>query len=97
MNTYECVLILPGKWTEENVQNMAAELKNLFVSCGTQEPEIVKLEKRRFSYLIKKQNEGYYLIFRFPAPPEALSKIKENIQHNEKILRYSFLKLKEKE
>jgi len=92
MNNYECVLILPGKFSEEQMNNLTNEFKNLFLACGTQEPAIKKIEKKKFSHPIKKQDSGYYLIFQFACHPEALERIKENIRHNEKILRSSFFR-----
>ncbi len=95
MNIYESVLIVPGSLSEETVQEFAAEIKNLFINCGAQEPEIIKLEKKHLAHPIKKIDEGYYIFIRFSAPPDSLKKISENLRHNEKILRSAFLKMEE--
>ncbi|MEO0098711.1 MAG: 30S ribosomal protein S6 [candidate division WOR-3 bacterium] len=93
MNVYESVLIVSGKLSQETVEELANEFKNLFLTCGVQEPEITKIEKKRFAHPIRKIDEGYYLFIRFSALPESLKKIEENLRHNEKILRSAFLKV----
>ncbi len=92
MNTYECVIIVPSKFSDEDLTRLTSEFQSLFVSCGTSPPEVVKLEKKRFSHPIKKKKDGYYIILKFGASPEALKRIEENIRHNEMILRSSFLR-----
>lgn len=94
-NIYESVLIVPGNLSQETVQEFATEIKNLFTTWGAQEPEIIKLEKKHLAHPIKKIDDGYYIFIRFSAPPDSLKKIGENLRHNEKILRSTFLKVEE--
>lgn len=93
MNTYESVIIVPSNLSQEELEGLTNELKTLFASCGTQEPELVKLEKKRFSHPIKKKRDGYYIILRFKSHPEVLEKIQGSIRHKETILRSGFFKL----
>uniref|UniRef100_A0A7C3UZL3 Small ribosomal subunit protein bS6 n=1 Tax=candidate division WOR-3 bacterium TaxID=2052148 RepID=A0A7C3UZL3_UNCW3 len=96
MNTYESVLIVPGNLSQEETQVLADEFKNLFINCGVSEIELAKLEKKRFAHPIKKWEDGYYIILRFLAKSETLKRIEENLRHNEKILRSSFLRLRKR-
>ena len=58
--------------------------------------EIVDIEKwgrKRLAYAVNKTKSGYYVIIRFIAPPEFVSKLERMCQLDEYIFRYLTIKL----
>jgi small subunit ribosomal protein S6 len=47
---------------------------------------------RRLAYPIGGKREGYYLVFRLEAPPEAVDEVERVLQLNENVLRYMVLR-----
>ncbi|MEO0093390.1 MAG: 30S ribosomal protein S6 [candidate division WOR-3 bacterium] len=91
MKDYEAVFILTPKLSKETVQKLANELKKNIETAQGEKIIEEKIEKRPLQYPIKKHKEGIYLIYKFSAPPTAITKIKEAYKHNESVLRYSIL------
>ncbi|HVO73345.1 MAG TPA: 30S ribosomal protein S6, partial [Ignavibacteriaceae bacterium] len=49
--------------------------------------------RKRLAYMIKKSKVGYYIIIRFNASPNLISKLERSYQLDEHILRYLTVKL----
>lgn len=90
-NRYECVIILSENMSEEEINKIDNDLKNIFQNCGAYNITLDKKEKKKFAYPIKKLEYGHYLFYKFESPPETIDKIKESIKHNENILRSYFI------
>ncbi|MCX7785775.1 MAG: 30S ribosomal protein S6 [candidate division WOR-3 bacterium] len=89
---YEAVFIISSKLSEEELNNLKDELRNIIAQ--QQDVKILETisQQRNFAYPIKKETKGTYLTIRFTAPPSVIAVVKEAIKHREDILRTAFLK-----
>jgi small subunit ribosomal protein S6 len=89
---YEAIFIISSKLSENDIKALTEEMKSLIESNQGVKMLESFVEARQFAYLIKKESKGTYLRYKFTAPPETISKIKEAIKHREEILRSTFIK-----
>ena len=98
MNRYELTYIIDAALEETARKELIEKFNSLIAANGG---EIEKVDeafwgKRRLAYAINDKTEGYYVLVTLKAPAELPREIERNLQINENILRYLFIKLEEK-
>ena len=98
MNRYELTYIIDTALEETARNELIAKFSELIAQNGG---EIEKVDetfwgKRRLAYPINDKPEGYYVLVTLKAPAELPREIERNLQINENVLRYLFIKLEEK-
>lgn len=91
MNNYESVIILSTSATEEETVAFGEKMKNLIAGNG----ELTNVEewgKKTLAYEIKKQKEGYYILFTFVAKPEFISEFERVLRLDEIVLKHIVIK-----
>ena len=68
-SSYESMLVLSTKLSEEATEAMVAKFKDLIEANGTLD-NVDVWGKRRLAYLINKEAEGYYVLFTFTSETE---------------------------
>ena len=51
-----------------------------------------KWEKRKLAYEIKKQKEGFYIVFKFEAKPELISELERNYRITDEVMKFIVIK-----
>ena len=93
VNRYETVFIATPVLSEAQMKETVEKFKKLLVENNA---EIVHEENwglKKLAYPIQKKSTGFYYLFEFNAPGEALSKLEINFRRDEKVLRYITVKL----
>lgn len=88
MRTYEALYILSPELGEEDIQTVAKDVENLVTQ---HEGSIVRSEiwgKRKLAYEVKKHSEGVYVLLRFEANPEFISRLETHFKLSEQVIRY---------
>ncbi len=88
MKTYELTYIVSPELSSEQLKSVAEEI-NSFVQ--KEEGVILKSENpiaKTFSYPIKKQGSGFFIVLEFQLAPEKIIELKEKIEKDNKILRH---------
>ncbi|MBE5780001.1 MAG: 30S ribosomal protein S6 [Clostridiales bacterium] len=98
MNRYELTYIIDTALEETARKELIEKFSSLIAANGG---EIEKVDetfwgKRRLAYPINDKPEGYYVLVTLKAPAELPREIERNLQINENVLRYLFIKLEEK-
>ena len=98
MNRYELTYIIDAALEETARKELIEKFNSLIAANGG---EIEKVDeafwgKRRLAYAINDKTEGYYVLVTLKAPAELPREIERNLQINENILRYLFIKMEEK-
>ncbi len=96
MRTYEALFIVQPEAAEDLVQTIATGVETLITEDGG---VIVRSEiwgKRRLAFLVKKFNEGIYVLIRFEAEPDALTKLEAHFHLNDDVIRYLMVHFDEK-
>ncbi len=92
MNNYETVIILSANASEELTVAFGEKMKELISSNG----ELTKVEewgRKTLAYEIKKQKEGYYILFTFSAKPEFISEFERILKFDDIVLKHMVIKL----
>ena len=69
VNNYEAMIVFSLKNGEEAVTALKERFQTLIEQNGTM-TEVKEWGKRVLKYLINKETEGYYVLYKFSAPPE---------------------------
>ncbi len=91
MNNYEAVVILSQLIADEEKVSFAEKMKELITKSG----ELINIDewgKRTLAYEIKKQKEGFYIVFTFTAKPESMSEMDRILRLDERVLKYIVVK-----
>ena len=89
MPNYEMVLVLDPRLSDEEVEGISTDTKELLTGFSA---EITKEEswgKRKLAYPIQKLKEGKYLIYQIQAGEQnPFVEVERRLEQNEKVLRY---------
>lgn len=88
MREYETVFVLDPKLDESQVKDEVGKVQDLITSL---EGEIVGVEpggKRRLTYEIRGNKEGYYTLITFRSKPSSIAELERSYKLNEKVLRH---------
>lgn len=91
MNNYEAVVILSQTISDEAKVAFAEKMKELIVSNG----ELTNVDewgKKTLAYEIKKQKEGFYILFTFTAKPDSILEMDRILGLDEIVLKHMIIK-----
>ena len=77
MNKYESVIIINPSVDEEGMKTLIQKFTDIINNEGKVE-SVDEIGKKRLAYEIKKNKEGYYVIFNFEAKPELIAELERN-------------------
>lgn len=85
-NIYEIVQILKGTFTKEEYKKAFNSIKDYLSKYEIK--EIEELGKKRLAYEVRKNKEGYYIIFIIRANKDDILEIERYCRINEDILKF---------
>ena len=91
MNKYESVIIVNPNLEEERVKNLIKKFSDLINTDGTV-ASVEEMGKRKLAYEIKKQKEGFYIVFKFEAKPELISELERNYRITDEVMKFIVIK-----
>lgn len=91
-NDYELALVLSGTLSDEKQKKILEDVKKVVTSAKGKIKECKLLGKKKFSYPIKKEKEGFYHILTFNLEGKETSQLSNKIQLNENVLRYLIIR-----
>ncbi len=92
MNKYEAVLILRANAAEEETVAFGEKMKEL-ISANGELTNVEEWGKKTLAYEIKKQTEGYYILFTFEAKSEFIAELERVLKLDEIVLKDMIIKL----
>lgn len=91
MNKYESVIIVNPNLDEAALKAVEDKFTGIINENGKVE-KVDKMGKRRLAYEIKKQKEGYYMVFEFESKPEAIAELERIYRITDDIMKYIIVK-----
>ena len=92
MNNYELVTILSMKVSDEAKVAFAEKIKNL-ISKNGELTNVDEWGKKVLAYEIKKEAEGFYILFTFSSKPDAIVEIERQLKLDESVLKYMTVRI----
>ena len=87
MNKYESVIIINPSVEEEGMKTLIQKFTDLIDKDGKVE-KVEELGKKRLAYEVKKNKEGYYVVFYFDANPQAIAELERNYRITDEIVKF---------
>lgn len=96
MNYYETVFILKPTLTAEELQAKVNFIKDTLVNNGAEIGASLEIGMRELAYEIKKNKRGFYQLFYFTAPSEAIAELERIYNINEDVIRFMNIRYENK-
>ena len=91
MNKYESIIIINPNQDEQGIKNLIKKFTDLINKNGKVE-SVEEMGKKRLAYEIKKQKEGYYVLFNFDAEPSSIAELERNYRITDEIMKFIVVK-----
>ena len=88
---YEALVILKALGTESDLAQAVSQMEEPIKGFGGRIDQSANWGRRRLTYRIARQQEGYYHLVTFQMEPNRLTELKRAFQLNETIVRYIIL------
>ena len=87
MNKYESVVIINPNVEENALKELTDRFTTLINSDGKVE-QVNDLGKKKLAYEVKKNKEGYYVVFDFEANPSLIAELERNYRITDEVLKF---------
>jgi small subunit ribosomal protein S6 len=88
MNQYETVFILTPVLSDVQTKEAVKEYETVLKNYGAKLVHQEHWGLRKLAYPIQKKSTGFYQLFEFEAPTDAIKKIEVEMRRDEKIMRF---------
>ncbi len=90
------MLILPAEADESVVSTAVDRVTKVISTSGGEVSDIDRWGRRRFAYELEHHTEGYYVVAKFTAEPQAQSELERVLNLADEVIRFKVLALPEK-
>ena len=87
MNKYESVAIINPNVEENTMKELIERFTTLINSDGKVE-QVNELGKKKLAYDVKKNKEGYYVVFEFEAKPTLIAELERNYRITDEVIKF---------
>ena len=87
MNKYESVIIINPSLEEQGIKDVITKFTDLINSDGIVE-NVDEMGRRKLAYEIKKQSEGYYVVYTFEANPEFITELERIYRITDSVMKF---------
>ena len=94
MNKYESVIIINPNLEAESIKALIEKFSNLINNNGKVD-SVEEVGKKKLAYEIKKNKEGYYIIFKFEANPELIAELERIYRITDEVIKFIVIKEEE--
>ena len=87
MNKYESIIIINPSLEEQGMKEIIKKFEDRINSEGKIE-SVEEMGKRKLAYEIKKNSEGFYVLYNFEAKPEFIAELERVYRITDGILKF---------
>lgn len=91
MNKYESVVIINPNVEENALKDLIERFQTLINTDGKVE-QVNELGKKKLAYEIKKNKEGYYVVYDFEANPSLIAELERNYRITDEVIKFIVVK-----
>lgn len=96
MRIYEELFIVRPDATDEQIDPLIEQLKDIIAQTGGALDKTEKWGVRRLAYRIGRLTEGYYILLQFSAGAEAVKEIQRRLRVNDLVVKFLTVRIDEK-
>lgn len=93
--SYEVMFIVRPDLTEEDVDKLISTLQTHVTNAGGIVENVEKMGKRRLAYLVKKFQDGQYVLFTLNADGKAVHELERRMRVTEPIIKFITVRMDE--
>ena len=94
MNKYESMIIINPSVDEERINELTQKFTEMINKDGKVEKTDL-VGKKKLAYPVKKNLEGYYVVFYFTANPAIISELERNYRITDDVIKFMTIKVEE--
>lgn len=94
---YEVMFIVRPDVVDEDVDKLIATFTNSVASQGGTVKNVEKMGRRKLAYLVRKFNDGNYVLFTIDAPGAAVSELERRLRVAEPVIKFITVRIDEEE
>ena len=94
MNKYESVIIINPSLEEEKIKALIEKFSKLINKDGNVN-SVEELGLKKLAYEIKKNKEGYYIVFKFEANPNLITELERVYRITDEVIKFIVVKEEE--
>ena len=94
MNKYETIIIINPSVEEERVNDLTKTYTDMINKDGKLE-KADNLGKKKLAYEVKKNKEGYYVVFYFEAKPTVIAELERNFRITDDVIKFMTVNVNE--
>ena len=94
MNKYESIIIINPNLEEEAIKALIEKISNLINTDG-KVSSVEEVGKKKLAYEIKKNKEGFYVVFKFEANPELITELERVYRITDEVIKFIVVKEEE--
>ncbi len=96
MRIYEELFMVRPDATEEEVDPLIEQLKNVITHAEGTVDKTEKWGVRKLAYRVQKYNEGQYVLLQFSAKPETVKELERRLRVSDMVLKHITVRIDEK-
>jgi small subunit ribosomal protein S6 len=96
MRIYEELFIVRPNATDEEIDPLVEQLRQVITTRGGTVDKSDKWGVRKLAYRLQKQNEGYYILLQFSATPETVKEVERRLRVSDLVLKFITVRIDEK-
>lgn len=94
MNKYESVVIINSNLEADALKALINKFSDLINTDG-KVTSVEEFGNKKLAYEIKKQKEGYYVVYKFEANPQLISELERNYRITDEVIKFIVIKEEE--
>ena len=96
MAKYEMMFITRTDVPEEEVDKLTAQMDTVVSGAGGKTEKIDKMGRRRLAYRVKKQREGFYVLFTFEGNGDTVREFERRLKVTDAVIKYLTVRVDER-
>jgi small subunit ribosomal protein S6 len=88
MRTYEIMFIARPDAADEDVDKLNAQMEAVVQGAGGKVEKVEKLGRRRLAYRVRKQREGFYVLFQIQGTGDTVKEFERRLKVTDLVIKY---------
>src|SRR5581483_1918651 len=95
MAKYEIIFIVRPDVAEEDVAKLITQLEGAVATSGGKVEKVEKMGRRRLAYRVKRQREGYYVLFLLEGGGETVKEFERRLKVTDTVIKFLTVRIDE--